>query len=285
MSSRRLLAGKVVLVTGVTAGIGRATVRRLVAAGALVHGCARDEQRLRAVATELPALRVARCDVTDAADRAALVDGVLAAHGRVDVLVNNAGVGYLGAVVDMTEHDVARMVDTNLTAPLDLTRRVLPGMVERGSGDVLMLSSSAAWVSAPPLTAYAATKRALDGFVEGLRREVTAKGVRVHSVNPGAVATEFHARALGLHPAEDDPEVRLSPGVSADVVARAVRDQLEHGRGRTVAVPAYAALLRLASATPVSPLVDLVVRRNADQLADAGRSLADRRTGRSPARR
>lgn len=279
MSRDRLLAGRIALVTGVTAGIGRATAARLLAAGATVVGCARDGDRLQAVAREHPGLEVMACDVRDGAQRQALVDRTLDRHGRVDVLVNNAGLGYVGLVVDMTAHDVERVVTTNVTGALDLTRLVLPGMLERGDGDLLMLSSSAAWISTPPLTAYAATKRGVDAFVEGLRREVAHTGVRVHSVNPFFVATEFHARAVGLHPAEGDPEIRRSPGVSADSVARLVRRELESGRGRTVAAPRWAGAGRLASYPVVRPLASSVIGRMSAQLAAAGRELADRRTG------
>lgn len=276
----RLLADRVVLVTGVTAGIGRATAARLTAAGARVVGCARDGIRLRLVAERLPGLEVVPCDLRDPAQRGELVQTVLARHGRLDVLVNNAGLGYVGAVADMTAHDVERLVATNVTAYVDLTRLVLPGMLARGGGDVLMLSSAAAWVSPPPLTVYAATKRAVDGFVEGLRREVTSQGVRVHSIHPGFVATEFHARALGLHPREGDPEIQPSPGIAADRVARAVRRELERGRGRSVAVPRWMGAARLASYPLVSPVVDLLARPAAGRLERAGRRLAESRAGR-----
>lgn len=280
MKPGRDLRGRVVVVTGVTAGIGRATAARLVAAGAVVVGCARDGDRLQAVVREIPGLEPVVCDVRVADQRAQLVDHALARHGRVDVLVNNAGLGYVGAVVDMSGHDVERVVGTSVTGYLDLTRRVLPGMLERGDGDVLMLSSSAAWIATPPMTVYGAAKRAVDGFVEGLRREVAPSGVRVHSINPFFVATEFHARAIGLHPREGDPEIRRSPGIPADRVALQVRRELESGRGRTVAVPRWIGVGRLASYPLVSPLIDVVVRRAAGRLEQAGRELADRRTGR-----
>jgi NADP-dependent 3-hydroxy acid dehydrogenase YdfG len=281
----RSLHGRIVLVTGVTAGIGRATAQRLLAAGATVAGCARNEDRLQVVAQQLPGLEVHPADVRDDEQRAVLVAAVLARHGRIDVLVNNAGLGYIGAVVDMSAHDVERIVSTNLTGLIDLTRRVLPGMLARGDGDVLMLSSSATWVSTPPLTAYAATKRGVDGFVEGLRREATQHGIRVHSVNPFFVATEFHARAMGLHPQESDPQIRRSPGIRADDVARLVRQELESGRGRTIAAPRWAGAARLATYPGVRPLVSLALGPLSGRLSAAGRELADRRTGRyeSPA--
>lgn len=274
----RSLSDRVTLVTGVSAGIGRATAARLLAAGAAVVGCARDEQRLRHVAGELPGLQVVPCDLRDGEQRGRLVDAVLERHGRIDVLVNNAGVGYVGAVVDMEAEDVERITSTNVTAVVDLTRRVLPGMLDRGDGDLLMVSSVAAWTATPPLTAYAASKWAVDGFVEGLRREVVPHGLRVHSVNPGFTATEFHARALRRQPDEGDPRVQRAPGVPADEVARVVRQQLEAGHGRTVTVPRWAGLARAASWPLVRPAVDLVVRQLPDVLAAAGRELAHRRS-------
>ena len=210
----RALADRVAVVTGVTAGIGRAVARDLLAAGAAVVGCARDGQRLDLVAAELPGLIAVRCDVRESGERAVLLQTALDRFGRVDVLVHNAGLGYVGAVADMAAEDVERIIDTNVTALIDLAGLVLPGMQRRGDGDVLVVSSVAAWVQLPPLTAYAASKRAVDGFVEGLRREVP-HGIRVHSVNPGFVSTEFHARALGMRPREDDPGVRRTPGGGA----------------------------------------------------------------------
>jgi len=274
----RDLAGRTALVTGVTSGIGRATAARLLERGAVVVGCARDADRLREVARDLPGLVTVPCDVRDRAERAALVDAVLTQSGRIDMLVSNAGVGYVGWVADMTADDVESVVTTNTTATIDLARLVLPGMLERGDGDILFLSSSAAWLSIPPLTVYCASKRGVDGFVEGLRREVTLRGVRVHSVNPGFVATEFMARALGVRPAEGDPGVQLSPGVDADRVARAAVGELERGRGRTVAVPRVMGLGRLVALPPVTHATDLVVKLGAGQLVRLGRRLALSRT-------
>jgi short-subunit dehydrogenase len=262
----------VVLVTGVTAGIGRCLARDLVAAGATVVGCARDAERLAVVAAEVPGLVTVPCDVRDRDQRAALVHGAQR-HGPVDVLVHNAGVGYVGAVADMSAEEVDRIVETNLTALIDLTRLVLPDMLRRG-GDVLVVSSSATWLPVPPLTAYSASKRGVDGFVAGLRREVARQGVRVHSVNPGFVATEFHARALGLHPREGDPGVAPMLGIDpARVSARAVRE-LRSGRGRTVAVPRVVGAARLLAVPPVAQLVERGLRIAAPALLRRGRALA-----------
>jgi NAD(P)-dependent dehydrogenase (short-subunit alcohol dehydrogenase family) len=264
----------VVVVTGATAGIGRATAGRLAAAGATVVGCARDADRLREVAERQPGWDLRRCDVADPDDRAALVEGVLADHGRIDVLVNNAGLGWEGLVEDMGPDDVERLYATNTVAVVDLTRRVLPGMLARRDGDIVMTSSGLAFVALPPLTVYSSTKYAVDGFVEGLRREVWTRGVRVHSVNPGPVRTEWLARSGGYQPGEDDAHRRLSRGVPPEWVAAAVHRSLTRGWARTASVPRVVGLGRLLAVQPVRSAVDLAIGLTAQRLARRGREMA-----------
>src|SRR3954454_24171646 len=129
----RTLTGRVAVVTGLTSGIGRVLARDLLAAGANVVGCARDGQRLDVVAAELPGLIAVQCDVRESADRAALVRAAIDRFGQVDVLVHNAGLGFVGAVADITAEDVERIIDTNFTAFIDLTMaRIAPGMRSGG---------------------------------------------------------------------------------------------------------------------------------------------------------
>jgi short-subunit dehydrogenase len=271
-------AGRIVVVTGVTAGIGRAVARRLLAAGATVVGCARDADRLDRVAGQLPGLVPIPCDVREPTQRASLVERTLDRYGRVDVLVSNAGVGYVGAVVDMTADDVERVVRTNTVGVIDLSRLVLPDMLGRRDGDILVISSAAIWLPLPPLTVYAASKCGVDGFVQGLRREVAGEGVRVHSVNPGFVATEFLARALRYQPAEGESGVHRAPGVDPDKVARAVDRELRHGRGRTVAVPRVMGLGRLFDLPGLGHAADAGIRLASGPLARLGPLIAQRRT-------
>src|SRR5689334_21168856 len=162
---------RVVLVTGASSGIGRECALRFARLGDTVVGVARHAPALEELAAHLPTIQVRACDVTDAGARAALVEDVLAAHGRIDVLVNDAGVGALGYLHELTGHDVDRVYATNVVAVADLTRLVLPGMRARRAGAVVMVSSVAAWASVPPTTVYASRKFAVDGLVEGLRRE------------------------------------------------------------------------------------------------------------------
>ena len=272
------LPGRVALVTGVTAGIGRATAARLLHAGAIVVGCARDEERLAVVTRELLGMHVLRADVRDAADRERFVRTAIERHGRVDVLVNNAGVGWEGLVEQMSRHDVERIYETNVIGLVDLTRLVLPEMVQRGVGDVLMLSSTTAWMAFPPLTVYSSSKHAVDGFVQGLRRELRGRGVRIHSINPGPVSTEWLARSLDYHSRENDPGVRPSPGIPAERVADLAVSELACGRGRTVPIPWYYGLVRVLNRQPLRPVVDVGIGLVGPQLGALGRWIAKDRT-------
>jgi NADP-dependent 3-hydroxy acid dehydrogenase YdfG len=265
--------GRVIIVTGASSGIGRATAERLARAGATVVACARDEARLREIAAKTPGIEPRRTDVTSAGERVALIDGVLARHGRIDGLVNNAGIGWEGLVEEMEVGDIEQLVNTNVTALIDLTRLVLPGMLERGSGHVVMTSSSAGWFSFPPLTVYSATKFAVEGFVEGLRREVWRRGVVISTVNPGPVATEWLARSQGYEPDEGDPEVRRNPGVPPEWVAAAIERSLRRPYGRTAGVPRVMGLARVLQVQPFRSVADIVFGISAGSLSSFAKRL------------
>ena len=203
---------RVVLVTGASSGIGRESALAFARRGDTVVGVARHAPALEELAAEHPGIHVETCDVTDAAERADLVKRVLAAHDRIDVLVNNAGVGALGYLDEMTVDDIERVYGTNVVAVADLTRLVLPGMRARRDGAVVMLSSVAAWASVPPATVYSSSKFAVHGLIEGLRRELRGSGVRVHSVNPAPIATDYLARAVDRSPQPGDPDRPKAPG-------------------------------------------------------------------------
>jgi NADP-dependent 3-hydroxy acid dehydrogenase YdfG len=258
MIGARSFEERVVVVTGASGGIGRATAVRLAERGARVVACARDTSRLRRLAIEVPGTEVRRCDVRSPAERAAFIDGVLVRHGRVDALVNNAGVGWEGLVEDMDYADVERLVTTNVTALIDLTRLVLPSMLEARSGDIVLVSSVSGFVSLPPQTVYCATKYAVEGFAEGLRREVWRRGVRVHTINPGPVRTEWLARSRGWEPPAGSPEANLSAGVPVAWVARAVEGCLSRPWPRRVAVPRILGLARALTLPPLRQIVDVV---------------------------
>ena len=260
---------RVVLVTGGSAGIGRATVARLAGEGVRVVTCARHGQRLDEATASLPGVSGVVADVADPADRARLVDRVVEEHGRLDAVVLNAGVGWAGLLEDMPGGVVQDVVAVNLTGVIELTRLALPHLLaaaqDRGRADVVAVSSVAAWSQVPPLTVYSATKAGVDGFVTGLRREVTGRGIRVHSVNPFFVRTEWLARGHGQPPASDaDARGRLSRGIAPERVAEQIAACLTAPRSRTVAVPRWAGLVRLGEVPPVNRALDRLLSTRAD---------------------
>jgi NAD(P)-dependent dehydrogenase (short-subunit alcohol dehydrogenase family) len=260
---------RVVLVTGGSAGIGRATVGRLAGEGVRVVTCARHGQRLDEATASLPGVSGVVADVAEPADRARLVDRVVEEHGRLDAVVLNAGVGWAGLLEDMPGGVVQDVVAVNLTGVIELTRLALPHLLaaaqDRGRADVVAVSSVAAWSQVPPLTVYSATKAGVDGFVTGLRREVTGRGIRVHSVNPFFVRTEWLARGHGHPPASDaDARGRLSRGIAPERVAEQIAACLTAPRSRTVAVPRWAGLVRLGEVPPVNRALDRLLSTRAD---------------------
>lgn len=277
------LSNRVVVVTGGSAGIGRATVEKLTTEGARVVTCARDADRLAEAVRGLPGVTVLGADMADAGDRALLVAATLAEHGRLDGVVLNAGLGWAGLVEDMPEEVVAGIVALNLTGAIELTRLALPHLLaaarDQGRADVVAVSSVAAWSQVPPLTVYSATKAGLTGFVKGLRREVTARGVRVHTVNPFFVRTEWLARGHGQAPTSDAAaRGRLSRGIAPERVADGIAGCLASPWSRTVTVPRWAGVARLGEVTPVNRLLDLALSRQTDRIRAAARSAVDART-------
>jgi len=187
------LAGKTAVVTGASSGIGEATVRLLASEGCNVALAARREDRLRALVTELGENALAApTDVTDPAACAALVARTVERFGSVEILVNNAGLGRYGSIVDGDPEDWRLMFDVNVLGALYTTRAALHQMLRQGAGDVVFVSSLAGRrVPRADGTVYAATKHAITAVAEGLRMDVHQKGVRVINVEPGLVRTEF----------------------------------------------------------------------------------------------
>ncbi|MEV6094967.1 SDR family oxidoreductase [Nocardia sp. NPDC051981] len=184
---------KIILVTGASSGIGEATARRLAAAGHHVVLGARRTDRLAQLVTELKEAghdaEYAQLDVTDLENVRAVVTDVLARHGRVDVLVNNAGVMPLSMVEDLRVDDWNQMIDVNLRGVLHGIAAVLPSMRERRSGHIVNIASTAADRVDPTGVVYSATKYAVRAISEGLRQETA--DIRVTLVNPGLTRTEL----------------------------------------------------------------------------------------------
>ncbi|MBT8216722.1 MAG: SDR family oxidoreductase [Acidimicrobiia bacterium] len=216
----RDLDGLVGAITGVTAGIGRATARALVARGMKIAGGGRRADRLEELRAELgDGFLPVEMDVREPADGARLVDAARQQWGRLDVLVPNAGIGVYGGILDQTDDQVAAMIDTNVAGTIWPIRSAVPGMVEAGGGDIVIVASVAGLRGAGDEAVYAATKFAQVGLAGGLDRELRSKGIRVTVIAPGGVATEF-AMGTGRTPDMPGLEEMLRPeDVAAAVVS------------------------------------------------------------------
>lgn len=188
---------RVVIITGASAGIGAATARLFAAAGARLVLAARSREPLERLAATLPGAIAAPTDVGDPAQCRALVEMAHARHGRVDILINNAGVGLAGPVIDLSTEDLERSLAVNLFGPLWLMQAVAPLMRAQGQGQIINVSTVLAEQPLPYLGGYAAAKAALERLSETLRMELRGTGVRVTVVRPGSTRTEFRARRLG----------------------------------------------------------------------------------------
>jgi uncharacterized protein len=188
-----------VLVTGASRGLGAGLAREFHAQGARVTLVARSSGPLGELASELGGTAIT-ADLTDAADREGLIARVEEQAGPVDVLVNNAGIDATGGFTSFSAEDLARLVTLNVLAPMELSRQVLPGMIDRGRGHVLMMSSLAGTAVLPGMAAYASSKSALTHFTAGLRAELRGLPVGTTVVEVGLVPTDMKDGVLGYAP-------------------------------------------------------------------------------------
>jgi short-subunit dehydrogenase len=224
-----ILQGRTALVTGASGGLGTHLARRLAREGMNVAVSGRREDALEAVAAELGELGVksvaVAADLSDLSATDALIDSVEAALGPIDVLVNNAGVESVGAFTSYTREELTSMVDVNLTAPLLLTHRLTPGMLERGRGHVVFIASMAGKVGPAFNEPYAATKAGLVGLTQSLRAEYLEVPVGFSVVCPGFIAGDgMYARMV-----EDGHHSNRMMGETttekvAEAVVRAIRE-------------------------------------------------------------
>lgn len=242
------------LVTGPTAGLGRQFALQLAARGHDLVLVARDETRLEELALQLESDFRARCEVIPAdlskSTHCAKVEKrVRDSKNPVDWLVNNAGFGLNRTFRSSALRDEQALLDVMVRAPMRLTHEALPGMIERGFGHVVIVSSVSGWATRGT---YSAAKAWATVFTEGLAGELEGTGVHATAVCPGFVRTEFHQRAL-----QDVGNIPEAAWLDArEVVAEAIEDA---ERGRVVSVPsvryqAFGALMRIAPRSLVRKL-------------------------------
>ncbi|HYF76715.1 MAG TPA: SDR family NAD(P)-dependent oxidoreductase [Symbiobacteriaceae bacterium] len=221
------LTGKTVLITGASMGIGEALAEAFAAAGANLVLAARSENRLAEVAQHIrrhsvKTLTVA-VNVTREEDVRRLADEALSLTGRVDVLINNAGVGMNGAVTDLDIAALRDCLEVNLVAPIRVIQAFLPSMAAGGGGTIVQISSVLGKVSVPYTAGYNASKHALNAISDALRLEAASKGINVVSVYPGSTESNFRANSLGAPGAPKVRLYRMTAGTVARRVVKAVR--------------------------------------------------------------
>jgi NAD(P)-dependent dehydrogenase (short-subunit alcohol dehydrogenase family) len=192
---------KVWFITGSSRGLGRSLTEAVLANGDLVAATARNPEQLKDLAEKYP-YRVypLKLDVTNKVQIIAAVDNTIKKFGRIDVLVNNAGFGIIGAAEAYSDEQVRSQMETNLYAPIEITRAVLPYMRKQRSGRILQISSIGGRVGNPGVTIYQAAKFGLSGFSEALAKEVKPLGILVTSVEPGGFRTDWASASMTYAP-------------------------------------------------------------------------------------
>lgn len=198
------LEGKVVAITGATAGIGRAAAEALVAVGAKVALAGRRTERLEEIEQSLgSAVLGVTTDIRDPGETQAFIDAAVARFGRLDAVVPNAGIGAYGGIMDLTDQQLTDMVETNVSGTVWAVRSAVKQFRSQGGGgDVVIVASVAGLRGAGDEAVYAATKFAQVGLAGGLDRELHSENIRVTVIAPGGVNTEF---AMGAGRTEDMP--------------------------------------------------------------------------------
>ncbi len=251
------LRGMHALLTGGSRGLGPHIACALARRGVNLSLTARSVDALQATAAEAAALGVQAksipADVTDGGSRERLLEQATAANGPIDILVNNAGVEWVSRYTSMAPDRIERMIETNLVAPLLLSRLVLPGMLERGRGHVVMMSSLGGKKGSPYSATYAATKAGMIEWTSAVREEVRGTGVSASVICPGFVAD------AGMFAEYGTQAPRLAGETTLEKVTEAVVRAIEHDVPEIVVAPGPKRVLAIADA--VSPrLVTWVLR-------------------------
>jgi short-subunit dehydrogenase len=266
----------VAVVTGASSGIGLAVANQLASDGFTVVGTSRSARSATASGVNYVAL-----DVTDDESIRLGIDSVIDRFGRIDVLINNAGVGLAGAAEETSRKQAAAIFDTNVLGVAGVTNAVLPFMRKQGAGRIINISSIFGYNPAPNLAMYAASKYALEGYSESLDHEVRHLGIRVVVVEPGITTSNFDAnivvadrplatydaaRATAAKTYEKNLRTADDPQIVVDTVLRAIRDRSPKSRypagkvarqlalaHRFAPAAAYNRLIRSANGLPAVP--------------------------------
>ncbi|HUR96782.1 MAG TPA: SDR family NAD(P)-dependent oxidoreductase [Pyrinomonadaceae bacterium] len=251
---------KVVLITGGSRGLGLVLARELAGRGAKIAICGRDGGELQRAKEDLESRGAevfdAVCDMREQTEVAAMIDDVLSRFGRIDVLVNNAGVIQVGPVESQTQEDFEEAMRIHFWGPFYAMQAVLPDMKRRGEGRIVNISSIGGKIAVPHLVPYCASKFALAGLSSGMQTELAKDGVLVTTVYPGLMRTGSHINAL--FKGQNEKEFALfsiangSPltSVSAESAARQIANAAEHGKPELVISPQAKAAVKIHNLFP-----------------------------------
>ena len=213
------LTGKKALITGGARGLGKATAIALAKEGVDIAISGRNEENLKQVVTELKELGVqATYQVFDIANYTDVQTGIAAIikdFGTIDILINNAGIAAFGSVIDMDVATWKSMIDTNLMGTYYVTKEVLPHLIEKNQGDVVIVSSTSGLNGSATSSSYSASKFGVIGFADSLMREVRKHNIRVCTLMPSTIASDM-SKELNL--TDGDPEKVLQPEDFAELI-------------------------------------------------------------------
>jgi NAD(P)-dependent dehydrogenase (short-subunit alcohol dehydrogenase family) len=256
---------KVWFITGSSRGLGRSLTEAVLAKGDLVAATARKPEQLNGLVEKYPdQIYTIRLDVTRKEQVYQAVADAVAHFGKIDILVNNAGFGIMGAAEAFTDEQVRSQLETNLYAPIEITRAVLPHMRKQRSGWILQISSIGGRIGSAGVTMYQTAKFGLCGFSEGLAKEVGPLGIKVTCVEPGGFRTDWFGGA----------SITYAPQIEGYEIVDQMKQSIASGKFIPMGDPDKAAKVMVELAEDPEPPVHLVLGSEAIgrlKLADAAR--------------
>ncbi|HNR06181.1 MAG TPA: SDR family oxidoreductase [Saprospiraceae bacterium] len=217
---------KVALITGGGSGIGFGIAEKFIEKGMQTLLVARDEEKLKAACAQLGAsCHYKTCDLADLKTIPALIQNILSEYGRIDVLVNNAGINMKKDFTEVTDEDFQKIITVNLCSVFSISREVVKDMIRLKSGSIINISSMAAQYGLPRVIAYSASKSAIEGMTRAMASELSPHGIRINCIAPGFIETAMTAKALNDDPPRKAKALGRTPmgkmGKPADIGAAA----------------------------------------------------------------
>lgn len=213
------LTGKIALITGSASGIGEAMAKTLANAGAFIYVCDLDEENGESVAEEIGEnkAKFLKLNVAERTECEQIARKVLDEKGQLDILINNAGIGHVGTLLETTEEDLDRLYSVNVRGVFSLTKAFLPSMIERNYGVIINTSSIGGVVAVSDRLAYCTTKFAVIGFTKSLALDHAKQGIRANAICPGRVETPFVKKRISEYP---DPNKAYEEMAATQAVGR-----------------------------------------------------------------